>query len=235
MSNGVRQGSVLSSILFCIYLDGLLEALSDTSVGCHWGGYFAGVVCYADDIVLLAPSASTLQHIMLRICESFASSHGLLFNGCKTQLICFHSPGSDKQHPTIIFNNAKLHYSDSVKHLGHILTSNLDDREYYQSHQKLLIVKPILYSANFMLLTTSSNVILLNLTVYLCMEPHYGLCHLLHYASLKLLLTKFYVKLEILITSHTLESPIALREFLLSVIYCFRLFLFLLLTCYFFS
>ena len=79
VSNGVRQGCVFSSILLCIYLDGLLEALSYTSVGCHWGGYFAGAVCYADDIVLLAPSASALRH-MLRICESFASSHGLLFN-----------------------------------------------------------------------------------------------------------------------------------------------------------
>ena len=68
MSNGVRQGSVLFPILFCIYLDGLLEALSDTSVGCHWGGYFAGAVCYAYDIVLLAPSASALRH-MLHICE----------------------------------------------------------------------------------------------------------------------------------------------------------------------
>ena len=56
VSNGVRQGSVLSPIFFCIYLDGLLEALSDSKVGCDWGGYFAGGVC----IVLLAPSASAL-------------------------------------------------------------------------------------------------------------------------------------------------------------------------------
>ena len=32
VSNGVQQGSVLSPILFCIYLDGLLEALSNTKV-----------------------------------------------------------------------------------------------------------------------------------------------------------------------------------------------------------
>ena len=83
----VSGSRVVCFLLFC--LDGLLEALS---VGCHWGGYFAGAVCYADDIVLLAPSASALQH-MLHICESFASSHGLLFNASKTQLICFHSPG----------------------------------------------------------------------------------------------------------------------------------------------
>ena len=45
------------------------------------------------------------------------------------QLICFYSQGSDKQHPTIIFNNTKLNYADRVMHLGHILTSNQDDRE----------------------------------------------------------------------------------------------------------
>ena len=62
--------------------------LSDSNVGCYWGGHFAGAVCYADDIVLLAPSASALRR-MLSICDSFATSHGLLFNADKNQLICF--------------------------------------------------------------------------------------------------------------------------------------------------
>jgi hypothetical protein len=79
VSNGVRQGSVLSPVLFCIYLDGLLDKLSESSVGCYWGGYFTGAVCYADDIALLAPSASALRR-MLGICDSYATSHGLVFN-----------------------------------------------------------------------------------------------------------------------------------------------------------
>ena len=49
MSNGVRQGSVLSPVLFAVYLDGLLEGLSASGVG-----------CYADDIVLLAPHVRQL-------------------------------------------------------------------------------------------------------------------------------------------------------------------------------
>ena len=57
VSNGIRQGSVLSPVL---YLDELLDILSDSTVGCYWGGHFAGAVCYADDIVLLAPSALAL-------------------------------------------------------------------------------------------------------------------------------------------------------------------------------
>ena len=60
VSNGVRQGSVLSPVLFAVYLDGLLQKLSETGVGCYRGTHFVGAVCYADDIALLAPSPSAL-------------------------------------------------------------------------------------------------------------------------------------------------------------------------------
>ena len=60
VSNGVRQGGVLSPVLFSVYLDGFLQKLADSGVGCHWGNLFAAAVCYADDIVLLAPSPSSL-------------------------------------------------------------------------------------------------------------------------------------------------------------------------------
>ena len=69
VSNGVRQGSVLSPVLFAVYLDGLLAELSGSGVRCYWGSLFAGAFCYADDIVLLAPCASALR-TMLKICSS---------------------------------------------------------------------------------------------------------------------------------------------------------------------
>ena len=69
MSNGVRQGGILSPVLFSVYLDGLLQKLADSGVCCHWGHSFAGAVCYADDIVLLAPCPSALK-ILLNICSS---------------------------------------------------------------------------------------------------------------------------------------------------------------------
>ena len=49
--NGVRQGGVLSPILISVYVDGLLQKLADSGVGCHWGHLLEGAVCYADDIV----------------------------------------------------------------------------------------------------------------------------------------------------------------------------------------
>ena len=60
-TNCVRQGGVLSPILFTIYIDDLLIALEDCGVGCFWKHHFVGAVCYADDISLLAPSPSALR------------------------------------------------------------------------------------------------------------------------------------------------------------------------------
>ena len=64
-----RHGSVLSPLLFAVYLDELLVELSVSGVGCYWGSLFAGAFAYADDIVLLAPCASALR-IMLMILQS---------------------------------------------------------------------------------------------------------------------------------------------------------------------
>ena len=44
VSNGVRQGSVLSPVLFAVYLDGLLAELSGSGVGCYWGSFICRCV-----------------------------------------------------------------------------------------------------------------------------------------------------------------------------------------------
>ena len=125
---------VLDKAVFClqlcslfIWIDGLLQKLAESGVGCHWGNLFAGAVCYADDIVLLAPCPSALR-ILLDIFSSYADTHGPRFNAEKTQLICFHLRHTCVCLPDIIFNNVVLHYSEEVTHLGHILSSDLDDR-----------------------------------------------------------------------------------------------------------
>ena len=117
--------------------------MSSSNVGCYWDGYFAGAVCYTDDIVLLAPSASVLQR-MLSFCECFAISHGLVFNAGKTQLIRFRTQSSVKQLPIILFNNTKLPYLDSVVHLDHVLTFSLDCKD-----DIIRVIKDMNCKANF--------------------------------------------------------------------------------------
>ena len=71
-SNDVRQGGVLSPILFAIYIDDLLTALEKNGVGRFWKHHYVGAVCYTDDIALVALSSSALRN-MLNICVKFAS------------------------------------------------------------------------------------------------------------------------------------------------------------------
>jgi len=67
---GVRQGGVLSPILFSIYIDGLVSLVyrPKTHIGCKIGAICTGIFMYADDIILLAPSIHALQS-MVNLCE----------------------------------------------------------------------------------------------------------------------------------------------------------------------
>ena len=127
VTNGVRQGGVLSPILFTVYIDELLLRLESRGIGCFWNHHFVGAVCYADDIVLLSPSASGLRS-MLNVCSDFASRHSLIFDASKTQLVRF-SLSSDTSNSCshFLFDGHQLTLYKSANHLGHILTSDLSD------------------------------------------------------------------------------------------------------------
>ena len=56
IGNGVRQGAVLSPLLFTLYIDMLFIRLQDLGLGCHIGPIFAGSFGYADDVALVAPT-----------------------------------------------------------------------------------------------------------------------------------------------------------------------------------
>ena len=79
VQNGVKQGGILSPILFCIYFDGLLCRLSDAGIGCFIGNFFVGVLAYADDLVLLAPTPRAMR-LMLAICDKYANDFCVSFN-----------------------------------------------------------------------------------------------------------------------------------------------------------
>ena len=62
--NGVKQGGVLSPVLFCVHIDELLLKLSAAGVGCYMGSTFVGALAYADDIVLICPTPSALRLLL---------------------------------------------------------------------------------------------------------------------------------------------------------------------------
>ena len=52
--NGVKQGGVISPLLFSLYIDELFLLLKQSDIGCHVGLTYAGAFGYADDIALVA-------------------------------------------------------------------------------------------------------------------------------------------------------------------------------------
>jgi hypothetical protein len=73
VSNGVKQGGVISPVLFTVYFDELINKLRAAGIGCHIGIVYAGTFGYADDLTLLAPSRYAMT-AMLDICANFARS-----------------------------------------------------------------------------------------------------------------------------------------------------------------
>ena len=60
VSNGVKQGAMISPILFALYYDELIAKLASSGYGCRIAGHFVGALSYADDITLLSPSLQGL-------------------------------------------------------------------------------------------------------------------------------------------------------------------------------
>jgi hypothetical protein len=128
VTNGVKQGGILSPILFCVYYDELIQELRRTRTGCHIGSWFVGVLAYADDLALLAPSASAMRKL-LATCELFAERFSLSFNADKSKCMCFEPHGRlhcDRTLPKFEIHGGAIDFVDSWVHLGHTLTTDLN-------------------------------------------------------------------------------------------------------------
>ena len=126
-SNGVRQGSLLSPLLFAVYVDGLSGLLNKLKVGCFSGFQLINHLFYADDFVLISPSIAGLRRLLL-ICESFAIKNDIIFNEGKSVLMRFSKTNLSFDPGSVSLNNTPLIWQERVKYLGVILTCNLCDR-----------------------------------------------------------------------------------------------------------
>jgi Reverse transcriptase (RNA-dependent DNA polymerase) len=132
-TNGVKQGGVLSPLLFCVYIDNLLLNLSKAGMGCYIGPLFCGALAYADDIVLMAPTHSAMRR-MLRICERYADDYDIKFNTEKSKCLIvscrrWRNVCVDKDFIPMQFtlDGKPIEFVTSYSHLGHIIVHNLAD------------------------------------------------------------------------------------------------------------
>ena len=122
--NGVKQGGMISPILFTIYIDQLFQRLKQLGLGCHVGMTYAGAFGYADDIALVAPSIYCLKE-MVNVCEQFAHEYHISFNPSKSKLMSFNL--SRPLGTPIYLNGQKVEVVDHDSHLGNYVATDLRD------------------------------------------------------------------------------------------------------------
>jgi len=108
--NGVKQGGVMSPLLFTVYIDELLLRLKNSSLGCYIGAEFCGAYGYADDVILVAPTLHSLLFVGLNnTLKSWAYSlHNLLFNPTKSKLLLYNTQHNTVIKPNINFMNVSI-------------------------------------------------------------------------------------------------------------------------------
>ena len=79
MSQGVRQGGILSPSFFAVFVDGVLQKLSTSKRGCIIKGVCMNSIMYSDDLVLLSISVNDLK-LLIDICVKEFNDIGMEIN-----------------------------------------------------------------------------------------------------------------------------------------------------------
>lgn len=151
---GVRQGCILSPLLFNIYSETIFkEALEHCDKGIVVGGRRINNLRYADDTVLLTEDRDDMQELLNLVIQK-SEEYGLTINTKKTKTMVITKQQGNNPHITI--NNEVLQNTRSIKYLGYIL----DDQCTYmtevrsrieQSRQAFIKMNKVLCNKNLSL------------------------------------------------------------------------------------
>ena len=107
----MRQGAVLSPMLFTVYVDDILSNLKKSGLGCHVNEVYVGCLMYADDLLLLSCSLSMLQK-MLHVCKEEMEQICMNFNASKFTVVRF---GESLDIHAMLYYSIEQHCSSLLK------------------------------------------------------------------------------------------------------------------------
>ena len=127
VNQGVRQGGILSTHLYKLYLDPLLQSLQADGLGFSFGATYCGAPTCADDVFLIARSEWELQAMLDRAAK-FANERRYILHPQKS---CIMIIGAQKLTPIPslrkwTLNGKEVPIVDSLTHLGIDRSSKCD-------------------------------------------------------------------------------------------------------------
>jgi len=132
---GVKQGCLLSPVLFSLFLNDLHESLPG---GIKIGNTVVRVLMYADDIVLLSDSSEGLQ-TMINAFSEYCSRWELSVNLTKSKVMVFRRSPNISKNIAFLYRDQNIEIVNEYKYLGVLLQYNLSFNKHLD--QKLSAAK----------------------------------------------------------------------------------------------
>ena len=126
VNNGVRQGDSMSPTLFSLFINDLATDVKDLELGVKVGGQDISILLYADDIVLISPTAENLQQ-MLNEVSNWCLKWGMRINPSKTRVMYVRNHQRPRTSHAFTCGEHKLSITDTYKYLGYILHEHLSN------------------------------------------------------------------------------------------------------------
>ena len=125
MTNGVRQGGVLSPQLFNVCIDGLSDIINKSTTGGSLGGKRINHLLYADDLCIVSLFSAGLQQL-LSICDQYCASHSLTFKVRKSVCIFFKGKMNKLcDIVSVVLSDKNIDFVHETKYLGVIINSSM--------------------------------------------------------------------------------------------------------------
>ena len=122
---GLRQGCILSPILFNLYLNDLALYLKSFDIGVQIENERVCMLMYADDIVILAENSENLQ-LLLNYLNDWCCLNSMQINGSKSNIIHFRTDSQPRSTHVFKCGEIVLDIVDRYKYLGVVLHEHLD-------------------------------------------------------------------------------------------------------------
>lgn len=125
MNTGLKQGCILSPLLFNVFINNLTSAINTLGCGIQCGNIVVSMLMYADDIVMLSDTEFKLQS-MLNCLSDWCNEWGLHINCNKSKVIHFRPQRITKTDTQFMCGEYLLETVSQYKYLGVYLTEHLD-------------------------------------------------------------------------------------------------------------